>query len=361
MADNQSMFVFSCISGGYFVSQSAILTILLESLNKSEKTNKNIDFYFGNSGGAISNLISTQYSGEKETIERVLYSIKNSMFLSNWVSGNVPFSNVSSKLIAMFKSSFYTQGKGSKNLLNTFYTSRQLKETELWIGKFNLDKSKTDLLCTSSQANSKLSTYINSDYMTDLSNVFEIKYADGDKDIIADSLNATSSLPGFKPPLKIGKYNYMDGGLGSASTGSLLLNSIKRYSQQNNDKKYQFFYVMGPNYSEFAPKPESHWAKELTFAVNQLTRSLIYRERQQIFETWMNIISVSDISGLVKITVTGQTQIRDFFNEHGSKHFFATCYTKDKKLNILNFDKGDLKTIFEETYNSVYFEIYYKN
>lgn len=357
----ESTFVFSCISGGYFVSQTAILAMLLDSLDKSTKTNKNIDFYFGNSGGAISNIISIQYSGEIETIERVLYSMNSSMFLSNWVSGNVPFSNVSSKLISMFKSSFYTQGKGSKNLLDTFYTSRQLKETEIWIGKFNLDKSKTDLVCTSSEANSNLNPYINSNYMSDLSNVFEIKYANGDKDVIADSLNATSSLPGFKPPLKIGKYNYMDGGLGSASTGSLLLNSIKKYSNDNTGNKYQFFYVVGPNYTTFEPKSESHWTQELTFAVNQLTRSLIYRERQQIFETWMDIVSVSDISALVKTTVTGHTQIKNFFSTLGNKHFFATCYTKDKKLNILNFDKNDLKTIFDDTYNSVYFEIYYKN
>ena len=64
------MFVFSCLSGGYFVTQTAILTVLLESLEKSNKTNKKIDFYFGNSGGAISNLISLQYSKEKESIER---------------------------------------------------------------------------------------------------------------------------------------------------------------------------------------------------------------------------------------------------------------------------------------------------
>ena len=87
---------------------------------------------------------------------------------------------------------------------------------------------------------------------------------------------------------------------------------------------------------------------------------MIYRERQQIFETWMNIVGVSDISSLTKVTLKNENEIINFFNG-GEKHFFATGYTNNKKLNIINFDLFDLKKIFNDTNKGVYFEIYYKN
>lgn len=355
-----SMFVFSCISGGYFVTQTAILTVLLESLEKSNKTNKKIDFYFGNSGGAISNLISLQYSKEKESIERVLYSLDDDIFIAQWVNPNVPFSSISSKLISLFKSSFYTEGKGNKKLLDTFFTERQLKGTEMWIGKFNIKKNKTDLLCTCDKTSSSLRQYINEAFMLDMSGVSQIEYAEGNKDKISQTLNATSCIPGIKPSIKINNQNYMDGGLGSSSTGSLMMNSILNYANANA-KKYQFFYVIGPNYNSIkGDDDKSHWSQELVRAVDQLTRSMIYRERQHIFETWMKIIGVSNASSLTKITVKGEDNMKTFFNDHGdTKHFFCTCHTVNKKLNIVHFNKDKLKDILKDSYKNITFEIYY--
>ena len=61
-----SIFIVSPISGGTFVSQTAILTHIRRVVPK-------VDAYFGNSGGAIANLIAMKYNGNRKSIEKVLY------------------------------------------------------------------------------------------------------------------------------------------------------------------------------------------------------------------------------------------------------------------------------------------------
>ena len=88
--------VFSSISGGYFVSQTSILAAIKSAFPDDQDFN----IYMGNSGGAIANILSIQYNGTRESIERVLYSMDSSMFVSPWVSNNIPFSSVTSRVFS---------------------------------------------------------------------------------------------------------------------------------------------------------------------------------------------------------------------------------------------------------------------
>ena len=347
--------VFSSISGGYFVSQTSILTAIKTAFPDGQDFN----IYFGNSGGAISNLLSLQYNGTKESVERALYSVTSSMFISPWVSTNIPFSSVASRMFSMFKSSFYNDGNGSKDVLNSFFTQRQLANAELWMGKFSIETNKNALLCTANTSNSVLRPYINDDYVKEFSSIETIKYAAGNIDNIAETLNATSSIPGYRPGVKIKDTEYMDGGLGSASSGSLLSNSIWRYSQANAFNKYQFFYVIGPDFKDEKESRKTHWVQELGTALKQFTRTSIYRERQTLFDLWMRIIGQNDISSLTYTKISSRADLATFFTNNNNKHYFITCYTKNRKVNIINFTREDLKEVFDDCYDNVYFEVYY--
>ena len=134
-----STFVFSTISGGYFVSQTAILASILPAIDK-------VDAYFGNSGGAIANLIALKYSGTSESLERVLYAIDKDIFVKPWVSDNIPLSKILSPFFSMFTNSFYKDSKGPKELMEVFYTREELRKSEMWIGKFDITSNFNNLL-----------------------------------------------------------------------------------------------------------------------------------------------------------------------------------------------------------------------
>lgn len=345
--------VFSSISGGYFVSQTSILTAIKTSFPDGQ----DFDIYFGNSGGAISNLLSLQYNGTKESVERVLYSISSSMFISPWVSTNIPFSSVASRMFSVFKSSFYNDGKGSKDVLRSFFTKRQLSQTEVWMGKFNIETNKNALLCTSNTTKSVLRPYINDDYVKEFSSVESIRYADGNIDDISETLNATSSIPGYRPGVKINNVEYMDGGIGSASSGGLLMNSIWRHSQATGNN-YQFFYVIGPDFTDDTESKKTHWVQELGTAVKQFTRTSIYRERQALFELWLRINSQNDTTNLTTSTIRSRSDLSTFFTTNATGSYFITCYAKNRKVNIINFDRQELKDTFDDCFDNVYFEVY---
>jgi len=213
-----STFIFSTISGGYFVSQTAILSTILPAISQ-------VDAYFGNSGGAIANLIGLKWSGTSESIERVLYSIDKDMFVKPWVSDNMPLSKVLSPFISLFTSSFYKDSKGPKEIMEVFYTKEELKKSEMWIGKFDINANFNHLLCSKKSGESifdtQLSQSYNTTYLEDMTGSFNVEYAEGSIDTISQTLNATSAIPGYKPPIDINGTPFVDGGVSSPTSISI--------------------------------------------------------------------------------------------------------------------------------------------
>lgn len=362
-----SNFVFSSISGGYFVSQTAILANILDNATTG------IDCYMGNSGGAIANLIALKHNRTKESMEKILYSIDRDMFIQPWVSSNVPFSPIMDKFFSLIKSSFYKSGKGNQEIVDTFFTTRELNDAEFWIGKYDISANFMSLLCSKTSGQSIFSPYINSaqqkTYIEDITGTYVVKYAAGDKKKIADTLSATSAIPGYKPPVVIDGIPYVDGGVASPTPASSMINMLKQYGlaqiANNANHRVHFFYNIGPKQVDKDVeymKPGTHWSVQISRTLKSVLNFSIYKERQLLFDTWVQLTGndyYNENGNINHTTVSGGAALKTFLANNDDKHYFVTCYTKDKSINIVKFDKQELKETFEDCYNNAFFEIYY--
>lgn len=356
-----STFIFSTISGGYFVSQTAILATILPNIAK-------VDAYFGNSGGAIANLISLKYSGTSESMERVLYAIDKDIFVKPWVSDNMPLSKILSPFISLFTSSFYKESKGPKELMEVFYTKEELRKAEMWIGKFDINANFNHLLCSKKSGqsifNTELSQTYNTKYLEDMTGSFNVEYADGDIDVISNTLNATSSIPGYKPPVDIDGTPFVDGGVSSPSPGSAFTNVLLEYSDSKAAAhKFRVFYNIGPKFVDSDieyVKPSSHWSSQIFRTLKSLLNFSISRERQMLFNTWLKMCDKThyNTADVAFKKVTGKEALKTYLDTLTAKHYFVTCYSIDESINVLNFNKDDLKRVYKKCYDNVFFEIY---
>lgn len=359
-----STFVFSTISGGYFVSQVAILASILPSIDEG------VDAYFGNSGGAIANLISLKYSGTSESIERVLYSVDKDMFVKPWVSDNNPLSKVLSPFISLFANSFYKDSKGPKELVEIFYNKEELKRSELWIGKFDISANFNNLLCSKQRGqsifNTQLSKTYNTKYLEDMTGSFNVEYADGDIDKISKTLNATSAIPGYKPPIDIEGTLYVDGGVSSPTPGSAFTNILLEFSDEkiaaDADHKFRIFYNIGPKFIDSKIeyiRASSHWSTQIMRTLKSLLNFSISKERQLLFDTWIKMCNKSKYDDNIDYQkITGKDNLKTYLQSITGKHYFVTCYTSNDSINVVNFDKEDIKRVYKKCYDNVFFEIY---
>lgn len=355
-----SNFIFSTISGGYFVSQIAILGNVLNAVD-------NIDAYFGNSGGAIANLVSLKYSGTSKSIEKVLYTIEKDIFVKPWVSNNHPLSGIISPFISLFKSSFYKESKGSKELIEIFYTENEFRNTEFWIGKFNIAANFNELVCTKEKGksifNSQLTNTEENKYMEDIAGNYNIQYANGKIDVISETLDSSASIPGYKPPVQDSNGNYYaDGGISSASPGSYFSNIFLNYSKTKTDN-YHFFYIIGSKYVDRNVdnlNPTNHWTIQIIDSMKSLLNFSKYKDRQILFDTWVKMSGQTSFNNAFSFSIKkGKDELKTFLDSIKDKHYFVTCYTKSEPVNILNFNKEDLKRIYKDAYDNTFFEIFY--
>ena len=254
--------------------------------------------------------------------------------------------------------------------IKVFYTENELKQTEFWIGKYNLNSNFTTLLCSKNKGESIFNNYITSSsdlrYIENITGTFEIDYADGNLEKIADTLNATSSIPGFKPPIKINDTFYVDGGVSSPSPGSTFTNVLLKYGAAqlaaDNTEKFHFIYTIGEKYIDKdieRIKPLSHWSMQMYMTLKSLLNCSKIRERQLMLNTWAHIIGETSFDNIQFTTIKGKKDLKTFLTANNNKHIFITCYSKGDSCDILNFTKEDLKRLYKDCYDKSFFEIFY--
>lgn len=355
-------FVFSTISGGYFVSQTAILNIVMSSIN-------NVDAYFGNSGGAIANLISLKYSGSSKSMEKVLYSIDKEIFIKKWVTDNHPLSSIISPVISLVKNSFYRESSGSRELIDAFFTPSELKDTEFWIGKYNITSNFNHILTTrgpgQSIFNTQLSSASQNTYLEDMTGTFTVEYADGDIGKISKTLDATSAIPGYKPPVTDDNGNhYVDGGVGAPTPGTSMNNIIVDYALNSAPvgDKFHIFYVIGPKYIDEGIediKPTYHWIKQIMKTTKAMLNFSIYRERQLIFDSWIRMTGNTIYTDAFSYRRVSGSDLKSFLDSINNKHYFVTCYSDSDSIDIVSFVRTDLEKEYKKSFDKAFFEIFY--
>ena len=343
--------IVSPISGGLFVSQIATITAILE-------TGVKVDAYFGNSGGAITNLLALKFnmSNPKNSMLRSLLRINKSMFTKPLVSTTNPLSPILSPLISLFSSHLNKNGSGVLTLISELFTESELKSTEFWIGRYNIKGNYNELVCSKSQSDF---FELDINYLRNINGTYNISYIDGEIEQIANAIGASISIPSLIPPSQDNNNLYWDGGIAMASPFTAFVTSWYKKLVATNEKA-QIWYNMGSNYidSDIEYFNESaHWSKHLLTTIKWMINFTIQRERQVVYDMWSVIVDNNN----KKITTVKKTgkELKTFYPTIQDKYYFITCYSSVTGINLTTFTQETLKKEYNEAYDSTTFEISY--
>ena len=342
-------YLISTVSGGYFIRQLAVAQHILSM-------NYTIDGYFGNSGGAIANLLSLKYNQTTQSILRVLNALRPEMFVTPWVRAKGL--QMFSPLISIFSSSLYDGSKGVTQILKMFYTAEELRGVEMWVGKYDARANLNFVMSTKARGNTTFDTIdsaSNKRYFENVTGTFNVEYANGDFEMVSKYIEATSNIPGFKPATD-GKF--IDGGVGSASLGSVFINLFKEKYEGSNDDVV-FFYNQGRQYIDDDIETMSmnrHWMIQMSKMGQWLINFRILTEKQMLLEAWLSMIGKKFDE--TQFQQMSEAQFRAFARQN--KHMFVTSYTeRGDKINIVNFTYSEMEKSYRAALGSTRFDVYY--
>lgn len=191
------------VSGGHFINQVALITLLCDNGFKPE-------IVLGSSGGVVSAYVGLCGDWKTNGIMRVMDDMCSNIFVSSWWGKNMSF--MPSGVIGIFKGAIYNHGKGSYELISSYLNSDSITRCEIWAGSYNKDSDIATMFCNKS----KETSYIK--YNREIQSMpVKIEYLNGDVKKITTSIYASSSIPALLPPIEIDGCNYYDGGLLNAS------------------------------------------------------------------------------------------------------------------------------------------------
>lgn len=345
----------SSISGGYFVSQVAIITMLMEVRSRSKINKKFFDIYFGASGGNLANIISTCFEDTKESIERILYSLESKIFVKNWWKGKARF--LDSKILFLFKNTFYDSGDNIydvlKKLINEdHFLSKEIPE--IWTLTFNSSKSKPTIFCNLNEEDS----YFKDDTIKDDLQELETKFLSGDLEKISKTMMASASVPGVKSGVEIDEEKHVDGGVASPTPYYYFSKLIEKKCKDNFfTPPYHFFYLL-PHGKQ---KKESDTVQDSSFTeilINNL-QFTIFKDKTLVFDSWLKIINKSQENlDVIKESNISKKKLLEILDSNYNNDYFAIFYTDTYPINITNFGNVELEFAFNKTYSSIHLELF---
>lgn len=134
------------ISGGYFINQIALLSLLCDIGYKPK-------LVLASSGGAITAYVGLCGHWTTNGILRVIEDLNSDIYVNSWWGENMSY-YIPSGLIGFFKGSIYQHGYGTGEMLEKYLSKVSLCETEIWVGTYNLTSSMAEMLCNKSYKNS---------------------------------------------------------------------------------------------------------------------------------------------------------------------------------------------------------------
>ena len=348
-------FCYLTISGGYFVSQLAILIKLYKSRQKI-KDNYHFDAIFSASGGNIAAYISLLFNNNEASIERKLDKINHKLFITDWSKGHIK-----SNLINYFQTSLYSEGVGMKEFINTNFQNLDTSDMpEIWSLSYNQDVDCGALFCSKSYKNAIFKIEINADMIK--KGIGVIKYVSGDVNLLSDICIASAAIPGVIKPIEIYDSHYIDGGVLNASSGSYFSD------YKLPDKILHYHYVLPCKIYDIdikqryiRKKNQSHWTTKMLNAVQSLTSSQLINDKNFMFENWLKRTHYvrQDLKQEDYYDISDSTLL-ELLKKLQEKHYFMILYTEMTNVNIDTFTSAELKAGFKKAINCVNIEVYYK-
>lgn len=362
--------VYSPISGGYFIAQTAILSVLLEArrgLSQGVQPNA----YFGASGGNLASILGLSFRDTSESVERTAKRLSSDMFVRNWWRGK--FSKLPSAAVGIFKSSgVYREGKGAGDLLKDVYTSEDFSSgPEIWSLTFNTGVELGALNCSKSKSSSIFSDHLDDDYLID-SGCGEVNYLDSDLKQIADVTLASASIPGLKAPVEIAGQKYVDGGISRATPGTFFNEAI--VDLRDADDSYagylHYYYILPSQLSDdttrhnFIKSTEAingHWITRVIEHIKNFTVSSSFADKYNVFENWLRVTGLKR-KNLTEVTLTNVTanSLKPYLESLNEKHYFMIFYPiEESSVSITDFDNTHLEEEYTRAMKSIKVEIYH--
>jgi len=349
-------FCYISISGGYFISQLAIL-IKLYKARSMIVDNHNFDAIFSASGGNIAAYISLLFNNNETSIERKLDKISSSMFVNNWNRGNLNLS-----FFNIFHKSLYREGIGIDDFfINNYDTFNSKKYPEIWSLCYNQDIDCGTLFCSKSKEHCLLNLDFDSD--TIKMGIGEIIYTNSDMKLISDICLGSAAIPGIVKPVKINNSIYIDGGVLNATSGSYFNDTTV------NCGTLHYYYILPCKIYDIdikqkfiKKKKDIHWTSNLFNGIQGMSCSQIINDKNCIFENWKNRTNLKkkDLSYSCYYDIKDKNLYK-LLTELNDKHFFMICYTDLCSIDISHFSSSDLIQQFRKGLSSVCVEVYYNN
>jgi len=351
---------FSPISGGYFVSQVAILSKLLEAKNRFQKPHMNV--YFGASGGNLANIICSYFTTGSYQVKKIVLNLNPEMFIKNWWKGKSGF--MSSKIMSFFKETLYQEGKGAVEFFNTFTPDGKFSSqetSEYWILTFNQDKLFGSLNCTKKRESSLFSS--REDICLSGTTCGEIIYLNGQLEKIISTSLASATIPGVKEKVKIEDSHYVDGGVSNPTPGTLFTEVIFEKSLKNEIVgPFQYYYLFPKNFFQERKTKSGTWFGEIFQNFQSLKDSTIINDRRHILEGWLRLTN-SNIRTLLVINEENVTlqEISDILESNKEKSYFITIYTsEDISVNFTEFNREDIENCYDAAWKTFSFHLLIK-
>lgn len=204
------------ISGGALVAQLALLREISIARKLFDSNPDSIipHLALGSSGGNISIYVAMAARWNHNGITRIASLLDRDMLICNWWPYSLSF--LPTTLIGMFSGSLYRQGYGVTKLFKNIFTREMITNTEVWTGTFNGTKNRPKLFCNKREGE----TYITrSDFEDDriLYHCEPLSYVNGNIELLAKIVVASSSIPILISQQVIEESNYSDGGVAYAS------------------------------------------------------------------------------------------------------------------------------------------------
>lgn len=351
------------ISGGSFGNQLHAGCIL-------SGHNYDPDVVMGASGGAVAVTILAASDFKQR---KILYNssfCSSAMFIEKWVEFIPPW------VIGFFQGSLYKHSGRHSNLFEQIMPSKILKEKEIWILTYNINKTKSSLFCSSSCDTTLMSPETNKDYLIELAqdllafekgdecfayycnghksveiNEYIVTYLEGDVKMFGDAVLASASIPTVTPPVQFGSTYHADGGVYYASPLIPMQEDIMK------NESFHIVYVHGRNIMKMDNKLDfdptcGSILKSAGYATHSIIRSHIISDRRMLHHL---IKQVNDRNKDYVSVIGEHIKIGDYM-DNKSKWVASVLelYPEDETtLDISNFTSEELLEVINSNPDNI--------
>jgi hypothetical protein len=329
------------ISGGNFPSQIAMLRLLLEVDIKS-------NLYLATSGGNVATYLVHAAHWDVKNIEIVLKELQCNMFSRSWSSFFI-----TNFFMSYFYGSLYKNGKGCDKLLKTFLTEEMMIEKEIWTGVYSEKKKSSQLFCNISKEDSILHT---DNVDSNIYQLTENKYLNGNIDIISQVVNASASIPSVVNPQLVENDLYVDGGMGNASPFIVLQDAI--YKLALRTKSLHLYYLNSCNLNFVENKDVYNFIQNIQNSMDTIFRTMLINDRISCYQLIKKLVDRELFTEEFKLDI--KSLLRWKRHQLNYPYTLSEIYcNKNFTINITNFDTNNLLNSYYNSYEELYIRIYY--